>query len=105
MIGTLGLVLVLTHDGEDEKTAAIEPILETALVERDATLAAWERFCGKVGVKPEAVAPTLGPSDGHFWSLVEDTIHAAGISPELDETRVKECLARLTEVWSERTAT
>ena len=56
------------------------------------------------GVKLESVG-RLGASDGHFWPLVEDTIQAAGISPELDEQRVEECLARLTEVWSERTAT
>lgn len=95
---------MLAHDGEDEKTAVIEPILQAALVQREATVAAWERFCVKVGVKPESVAPTLGPGDGHLWPLVEDTIRAAGLSPDLDEMRVQEGFSRLIELWTERTS-
>lgn len=68
-------------------------------------MAAWGRFCTDVGVKLESVASTLGPSHGQFWSLIEDTIHGAGISPDLDQQRVQDRLARLTELWSERTAT
>lgn len=103
MIGALGLILMLAHEEDDEKTAVIEPILEAALVQRGATMAAWERFCGEAGVKPESVA-TLGPCDGQFWSLIEDTVHSAGISPDLDEKCVEDRLSRLRDSWAERTS-
>ncbi|HET7098415.1 MAG TPA: hypothetical protein VFJ68_13580 [Casimicrobiaceae bacterium] len=105
MIATLGLVLALAHDEDDERTPVIESILDQALSQREATMVAWERFCAQVGIKPESVGTTLGPSDGQVWSLIEDAIHSAGMSPDLDEQRVQECLARLTELWAERTAT
>jgi hypothetical protein len=105
MIGALGLILMLAHEDDDAQTAVIAPILEAALVQRGATMAAWERFCAEVGIKPESIGMTLGPSDGQFWPLIEDTIHAAGMSPDLDEKRVQECLAQLIGLWTERTAT
>ena len=62
MVGLSGLTLLLSIDEDDEKNDTIQPVLHAVLVQRGAQVLAWQKFCEQVGVDPNCVADTLGPS-------------------------------------------